>query len=47
MHCSADILSIDLEPEYVIVHDRKKHDLISSLPLSSILYPQPAEDCMS
>lgn len=35
MHSSNDILSIDLEPEYIIVHDRRKLDLISSLPSSS------------
>lgn len=44
MHHSDDILNIDLEPEYIIVHDREKHDLRSSLPLSSTFsHPQTAE----
>lgn len=41
MHRCDDILSIDLEPEYIIVHDIRKHDLISSLPLSSNTLPSP------
>lgn len=32
MHCSDDILNIDLEIEYIIGSDRRKHDLISSKP---------------
>lgn len=44
MHHSDDILNIDLEPEYIIVHDREKHDLRSSLHLSSTFsHPQTAE----
>jgi hypothetical protein len=38
MHCSDDILNIDLEPEYIIANDRRKNDLISPmLPFSLTL----------
>lgn len=40
MHCSDDILNIDLKIEYIIGNDRRKHDLISSMPPSSPLFPK-------
>lgn len=36
MHCSGDILNIDLKIEYIIGNGRRKHDLISSIPPSPI-----------
>lgn len=36
IHCYDDILNIDVEPEYIIGNDKRKHDLISSMPLSPL-----------
>lgn len=45
MHCSDDILNIDLEIEYIIGNDRRKYDLISSMPPSSST-PNPSLNCL-
>lgn len=36
IHCYDDILIIDMEPGYIIGNDKRKHDLISSMPPSPL-----------